>query len=55
VELLVSDPCVFIDCSNPQLIILVIFVDDILVTGNCINCIEEVNNHLKSKLEIRNL
>jgi Reverse transcriptase (RNA-dependent DNA polymerase) len=49
------DPSLFISHSNNQILLVLIYVDDILITGNNIISIQHCITHLKGKFTIRDL
>ena len=52
---LISEPNVFVDKNEPTGAILLVFVDDFLITGNNQSKINDVINYLETEIEIRNL
>jgi hypothetical protein len=49
------DHCVYIYNDNDKLTILSLYVDDILLTGNCSEMIKRTNNFLGSKFKMKDM
>lgn len=50
-----SDHTLFVLLSGQVLTILIVYVDDIILTGNCVTSISKVKNHLANVFEVKDL
>lgn len=50
-----SDPCIYFINQENNLIILLVYVDDILIAGNNIDKINEIKDKLKDEFDIKDL
>ncbi|KAL0311449.1 UNVERIFIED_CONTAM: Retrovirus-related Pol polyprotein from transposon RE1, partial [Sesamum angustifolium] len=51
----VHDHCQFTKSTSLELMVLLIYVDDILVTGHCLHDIQKVKDYLHSLITIKNI
>lgn len=50
-----SDPCVFVSCKGNSIVILAIYVDDGLITGNNEGDIDAVIKHLQKEFDVKTI
>ena len=46
------DPCLYIKVTNEQCVLLLVYVDDVLVTGSSMKLIEQTKSELKTRFEM---